>query len=106
MTPITQKMAKAFSKAFHADPANVIRQHAVIAAGLESAATNQRAETLNPMVFSLEVEGTGKITDQKSSGRCWLFAALNAARCEIIRKLDLEDFELSENYLLFWDKLE
>ncbi len=106
MTPLTKKMAKAFSKAFHADPTNVIRQHAVVAAGLESAATNQRAETLNPMVFSLEVEGTGKITDQKSSGRCWLFAALNAARCEIIRKLDLEDFELSENYLLFWDKLE
>ena len=47
------------------------------------------------------------ITDQKRSGRCWLFAALNILRRSIIQKYDLaKDFELSQNYLLFWDKYE
>ena len=46
------------------------------------------------------------ITNQKSSGRCWIFAALNVARREVIDKYKLKDFEFSQNYLFFWDKLE
>ena len=57
------------------------------------------------MIFSLELE-TGDVTDQKSSGRCWLFAGLNTLRFEIMKKLNLKTFELSQNYQMFWDKLE
>jgi bleomycin hydrolase len=46
------------------------------------------------------------VTNQKGSGRCWLFAALNVLRPEVMKKYKLESFEFSQNYLAFWDKLE
>ena len=46
------------------------------------------------------------ITNQKASERCWLYSALNMLRPEVMRKYKLENFEFSENYLAFWDKLE
>jgi len=48
---------------------------------------------------------TGPVTDQKSSGRCWLFATTNVLRYNIMRKFKLKDFQLSQSYLFFWDKL-
>jgi bleomycin hydrolase len=47
-----------------------------------------------------------KITDQKSSGRCWMFSALNTLRPVAARKLNAEEMEFSQNYLFFYDKLE
>ena len=105
MSEISFSMLDSFSKAFHADPANGIRQKAVVKNGLQAAAENQQEIIDNPMLFSVEIE-TGKITNQKSSGRCWLFAALNTMRFEIMQKLNLETFELSQNYQMFWDKME
>ena len=46
------------------------------------------------------------ITNQKSSGRCWLFTALNVLRPKVIEKHNLKEFEFSQNYLFFWDQLE
>ena len=105
MSEISFSMLDAFSKAYHADAANAIREHAVVKSGLQAAAENQQENIDNPMLFSIEIE-TGKITNQKSSGRCWLFAALNTMRFEIMQKLNLETFELSQNYQMFWDKME
>ncbi|EAU91103.1 bleomycin hydrolase [Coprinopsis cinerea okayama7 len=48
---------------------------------------------------------TGPITNQKSSGRCWLFATTNVIRYNIMKKLKLKEFQLSQSYLFFWDKL-
>lgn len=56
-------------------------------------------------VFSNKVETKG-ITNQKQSGRCWLFAGLNVLRPIVIEKYNLEEFEFSQNYLTFWDKME
>ncbi len=56
-------------------------------------------------VFSHKIKVKG-ITNQKSSGRCWLFAGLNIMRPTVIRKYKLSKFELSEPYLQFWDKME
>jgi len=53
----------------------------------------------------IDLEG-GPITNQKSSGRCWLFAATNCFRVAIMRKHNLKKFELSQAYLFYWDKLE
>ena len=47
-----------------------------------------------------------KVTDQKSSGRCWLFAALNVLRRSMVDRYNVADFEFSQSYLFFWDKLE
>ncbi|CAR28946.1 ZYRO0F15620p [Zygosaccharomyces rouxii] len=46
------------------------------------------------------------VTNQRSSGRCWLFAATNQLRLNVIQKLNLKEFELSQSYLFFYDKLE
>jgi len=55
--------------------------------------------------FSDKVSVKG-ITDQKSSGRCWMFAGMNLLRPTIIEKYSLSGFEFSTNYLFFWDQLE
>jgi bleomycin hydrolase len=47
-----------------------------------------------------------KITDQKSTGRCWMFSGLNIIRPVVSAKLNCEDIELSQNYLYFYEKLE
>lgn len=56
-------------------------------------------------LFNHKIETKG-ITDQKSSGRCWLFAGLNVFRPRVIKKYKLSEFEFSQSYLFFWDKLE
>jgi aminopeptidase C len=53
------------------------------------------------------IDVQSKITDQKQSGRCWIFAFLNIIRYKMIQKYKLApDFEFSQNYLFFFDKLE
>ncbi len=56
-------------------------------------------------MFSVEIK-TMPVTNQKATGRCWLFAGLNLMREDIARQFKLEEFELSQNYLAFWDKFE
>ena len=55
--------------------------------------------------FNVEVAHHG-ITAQKQSGRCWMFSALNYLREITAEKMNVEQFEFSENYLAFYDKLE
>jgi len=58
-------------------------------------------------IYNHKVEAEGKpVTNQKSSGRCWLFAALNVARQPFIKLHNLEDFEFSQGQLFYWDKIE
>jgi len=55
----------------------------------------------------MQIESEGKpVTDQKSSGRCWIFALLNCMRLPVMKQLKLEDLEFSQNYLFFWDKVQ
>ncbi|XP_022451392.2 bleomycin hydrolase isoform X3 [Delphinapterus leucas] len=58
-------------------------------------------------VFQHAVHPEGKpVTNQKSSGRCWIFSCLNVMRLPFMRKLNIEEFEFSQSYLFFWDKVE
>lgn len=60
---------------------------------------------MNP-VFSIDL-ATGDVADQKQSGRCWMFAALNTMRHKLMTNFKMnDDFELSQNYINFWDKFE
>ena len=45
------------------------------------------------------------VTNQKASGRCWIFACLNVMRLPFAEAKELEDFEFSQSYLFFWDKV-
>ena len=56
--------------------------------------------------FSNIVSGEMTATNQKSSGRCWGFAGLNLFRIFLGRKYNLKNFEFSQSYFMFWDKLE
>jgi bleomycin hydrolase len=56
-------------------------------------------------LFSNSIKPLG-ITNQMMSERCWLYAGLNVLRPAVVKKYKLDDFEFSENYLAFWDKLE
>lgn len=69
--------------------------------------TSQASKIANQHVFNTKIplEG-GPITNQRSSGRCWLFASTNVFRVAIMKKYNLESFELSQNYLYYYDKLE
>lgn len=56
--------------------------------------------------FDFDNKNTNQATDQKQSGRCWLFATLNMVRDKFVNEYKLETFEFSQAYLAFWDKLE
>ncbi len=56
-------------------------------------------------LFAVQID-VPEITNQKSSGRCWLFTSLNVLRPKVIERFNLEHFEFSENYCFFWDQLE
>ncbi|NLG24963.1 MAG: C1 family peptidase [Clostridiales bacterium] len=102
---ITPAMRAHMAEKYREDAVNAIRERAVVKSGLEGAAANLYEDIRHPMTFSIEIE-SGKITDQKRSGRCWLFAGLNTMRLAVMKKLNLDTFELSQNHLMFWDKLE
>ena len=69
-------------------------------------ATNRRRASLVDNSFSLHLP-ENPATSQKGSGRCWMFAALNTFRSKAQKIMNLPDgFELSQNYTMFWDKLE
>ena len=64
--------------------------------------------TDNPFIFNHTISGDFKITNQKNSGRCWLFATLNMIRflaCKLWQ-IDTKELEFSQSYLFFWDKYE
>ncbi|MGI5984536.1 MAG: C1 family peptidase [Clostridiales bacterium] len=79
--------------------------NAVVKSGFEASAAAYDMPRRMRYAFSIELD-TGSIKNQKQSGRCWMFAALNVMSFEIMKKLNLEDFELSQAYPLFYDKLE
>jgi bleomycin hydrolase len=64
----------------------------------------------NPYLFNHEIVNPLPITDQKSSGRCWLFASLNLVRVNTFKNwqpdYEINDLEFSQTYNYFWDKFE
>lgn len=58
-------------------------------------------------IFTYKVESEGKpLTNQKNSGRCWIFACLNAVRIPFMKQYNLDEFEFSQAFLFYWDKIE
>lgn len=102
---LTPERLEAFESAFEADRANRIAMIAATENGLHAASRSREAVQRDLHTFSVSLK-QGKITNQKQSGRCWMFAALNTMRFKIMRDLELENFELSQAYLFFYDKLE
>lgn len=91
--------------AFFADKSHIIAKNAVCGKGVRDVARVPEQVAKNTTVFDVEVK-QGKRTNQKRSGRCWMFASLNTMRMRVMKKYKLSTFELSQAYPLFWDKLE
>lgn len=72
---------------------------------IKELAKNREAEGKIKHFFSHKVKTAG-ITDQKSSGRCWLFTGLNIMKPKVLDKYNLKEFEFSETFSFFWDQLE
>jgi|SRR5680860_1278980 len=103
---ITTKSVESLSNQLHYRTENhAVIQRAVTSNGIYTSSENIFLSATNTTIFSNEIE-TNVVTDQKNSGRCWLFAALNTLRHQIVKDYKLDDFELSETYPYFWDKLE
>lgn len=105
MSEITKELTSQFATAFQENKKQTALQRAVVKNGIKAAAENTTAAVTNVPVFSLEL-ATGKVSNQKQSGRCWMFAALNTFRHKLLQSFQLKDFELSQNHTFFWDKYE
>lgn len=102
---ITEAELRAFEEAFDRSAVNAVAMNAVVNNGLINTAKSAELAKRKNYAFSLSLE-QGAVTNQEKSGRCWLFAALNTMRFHMIKEQNLKNFELSQAYLFFYDKLE
>ena len=79
--------------------------NAIAANAIDNLAQNQRNAGDVDTYFSIETKKQS-ITDQKSSGRCWMFSGLNVLRANFAKRTDSLSVEFSQDYLFFWDQLE
>ena len=91
--------------AYQATPADKAIRNALNTTPMATLAANAENAAMIDTHFSDQVKTRG-ITNQKSSGRCWLFSGLNVLRARAIEKYDLGDFQFSQNYVFFYDQLE
>ncbi|MBU5364889.1 C1 family peptidase [Enterococcus devriesei] len=105
MSKIENERTQAFREAFAKNSKQVALQRGVVKNGIRASAENVQTHVENTPVFSIDL-ATGKVANQKQSGRCWMFAALNTFRHKLLTTFQLKDFELSQNYTFFWDKYE
>ena len=105
MPSLTKDILRQFRSSFDADRESHVLQAALAKTGLAELSFVPTEAAKLKGAFTIDIKTRG-ITAQEKSGRCWLFAALNILREIVAEKCGLESFELSENYLSFYDKLE
>lgn len=95
-----------WDKSFEANPKHRLAQTVLCKADFTQALTSRKAVIDNPHMFNTKLSSeVGPVTNQKSSGRCWLFATTNVLRVPFARRLGLEEFQFSQSYLFFYDSL-
>lgn len=105
MKSLEQDFTDKLYAAYEANPKFAAIENAISHNGLLASLEKRSAAVENTPVFSLDLT-KDKVSDQKASGRCWMFAALNTFRHKMIAGFQLEDFELSQAHTFFWDKYE
>lgn len=103
--PLRLADCAAFRADFARRPACRLAQNAVTQVAAATVAGRHEVLRAADHSFSLVLDDW-PATNQKQSGRCWLFAGLNLLRASALRLMGLKSFEFSQNFLLFWDKLE
>ena len=102
---ISAEMLSEISKGYEGDADDRAIRNALAGTSVATLAVNADNAAMIDTHFSDRVKTKG-ITDQQSSGRCWLFTGLNVLRAKMIDKYDLPGMEFSQNYLFFYDQLE
>ena len=102
---LTVQELEKFSAEFNKKPENKVVARAAQRSGVLEASYNDRVQGQLTRVFSTELD-TNNVTNQKHSGRCWLFATLNVLRHAFGKKYKAKDFTFSQAYNFFWDKIE
>ena len=97
---VLMKFKKSYDESF-----SKAAQNMIASAGILDASINFTKLNKNPDVFKKTIK-IGKMTNQRQSGRCWMFAGLNTVRVNLMKKFKLGDIEFSHKYLYFYDKLE
>ena len=105
MKSLEQVFTDKLYAAYEANSKFAAMENAISHNGLLASLEKRSAAVENTPVFSLDLT-KDKVSDQKASGRCWMFAALNTFRHKMIAGFQLEDFELSQAHTFFWDKYE
>ena len=102
---VTKAQIEEFRKSFDSDPSATVAQNAISNADLSTLAL--RRDLVQDMDFSFSTKlDDWNATNQRRSGRCWLFATLNLFRVGAMKKMNLKKFEFSQAHIHFWDKLE
>ena len=97
--PLDSQKLSGLQDSFNARPENRLAMNAVTSSGINKAAKNYNRARLLQRRFSTIVDN-GPATNQKRSGRCWLFSSLNVARFVAKKNLGLKEFEFSQNYAM------
>lgn len=92
-------------KEYLSDKACAVARHALSNTDISLVALTKDLDSEKDFQFDIDLK-TMSVTDQKASGRCWIFAACNFMRESIAKKINVKKFELSQSYLAFYDKLE
>ena len=92
-------------KEFESDSSARVAQNAVTSNNLSSVTLRRDLVQEIDFTFSTKLD-EWKATNQKSSGRCWLFATLNLFRPGTMKKMNVKEFEFSQAHIHFWDKFE
>ena len=104
---ITYKNLKTYSYNFNKQKTNKVLKNVNTKSHFKNLILKSDYQQNKKQVFKKVINVEASITDQKNSGRCWLFAFLNIIRFKMIQKYNLlPSFEFSQNYLFFYDKLE
>ncbi|KAF1833766.1 bleomycin hydrolase [Decorospora gaudefroyi] len=89
------------------DPKNRLALAALSSNPANAVLSSRSAVIADTHNFNIKIPVEGSpITNQASSGRCWLFASTNVFRIAIMKKYKLSEFQLSQSYLFYWDKIE
>ena len=103
---LSKDQIKALQSSYKSTGADKALRNAVVTNDINKLAKNYDNNTAFDAHFSNQVPSKA-ITDQESSGRCWMFAGMNVLRAKAIKKYDLpSDFQFSQCYTFFWDQLE
>ena len=102
---ISPAMLGQIQQSYQGTPSDKALRNAIGNNDIRKLALNQENMQDMDTHFSIKVDSKG-ITDQKSSGRCWLFTGLNVMRAKALARYGFPAFEFSEIYPFFWDQLE